>query len=273
MNRLILLMAFGCAEADDGEVSPPADTAAPPSQSVVVSVIGFEPEEEGVTEGFDLDGEVSTADSPLGCGHADRIDPSGAIGIDNAFADLVPILEATEASALESLLAQSIANGELQVLFELTDPDGACEITLWQGETVPLLGADGVMLSHQTLQVAAPVSAPCVRTADGSFEARGLQVALPVRVLNLSFTLHLADAAVRIAVDDEGRAVGLLAGGIPMSDFEVILAEDNIADLSNFLRPIVTGMLDLYPDETGACTAMSVTLGFDAIPAFLATAE
>lgn len=271
MNRMAWGLALAACRTDGTEndvAQVPVD--APVQQTMVVEGLGFVVAEDGVTEGFDLDGEVSDASSPLGCGREDYVDPEGVEGIDNAFADLVPILQATEASALESLLAQSIANGELLVLFDVIDPDGDCQLTIAQGVGTPLLGSDGTLLDRQTFRSELPVTTPCVRLDDGSVEARGFAVDIPLRVLNLAFTLHLADAAARLQVAGDGTASGILAGGIPISDFEVILAEDNIEQLGEFLTPIVAGLMDLYPQPDGSCAGMSVSLAFDALPAFIA---
>ena len=66
----------------------------------------------------------------------------------------------------------------------------------------------------------------------------------------------------------DGTAVGLLGGGIPRSDFEAILSEPDIQDIKELLTPLVDSLLDLE-DANGDCEAMSITLGFDALPAFV----
>ncbi len=62
--------------------------------------------------------------------------------------------------------------------------------------------------------------------------------------------------------------MGLLGGGIPRSDFEAILSEPDIQDIKELLTPLVDSLLDLE-DANGDCEAMSITLGFDALPAFV----
>jgi hypothetical protein len=281
---LLVLLALGCG-SDEGDGPPRSspDTGTSPSLEVasVVSAVRFVGAEGGVTEGFDLDGRVSDAGDPQGCGKEDLVDPDGVEGIDNAFSGLVPVLMATEASALEDLLAQSIANGELLLLVEVgnvdvdtslpvEDWDDDCvDLTLWRGDGVPLLAADGTLLDRQTFATSDPVTVSCVPMVAGKVEAQGFSVVLPAQVLDVELTLHLSDAALRIEHLPDGTAVGLLGGGIPRSDFEAILSEQDIQDLAQVLLPIVEGLLDLE-DDSGACSAMSVTLGFDALPAFVA---
>ena len=103
------LLACSGPDEDDLRVRATADTGETgSSQEVagVVSALRFVTVEDGVTEGFDLDDHVSTGDDDGGCGKEDMVDPNGVPGIDNAFASLVPVLRATEASALEDLLRQ-----------------------------------------------------------------------------------------------------------------------------------------------------------------------
>jgi hypothetical protein len=276
-----LLLALGCApeEATHG----PMHGAAPPTSEVaaVVSSVYFVGETEGVTEGFNLDGAVTDAGDASGCGHADLVDDEGNEGIDNAFAGLVPVLLATEASALQDLLAQSIANGELLLLVELSNVDGelgadsadwdddCVDMTLWRGLGTPLLASDGTVLDHQTFETSEPVTVECVPMVDGRAEAQGFSVTLPAQVLDVELTLHLADAALRIERLPDGGFQGILAGGIPRSDFDAILSEPDIQDLQQLLTPLVAGLSDLEPDADGVCQAMSISLGFDALPAFV----
>ncbi len=276
------VLLAGCG--DGGAAAPPrqlGDTGYARNEvASVISSVRFEGAAGGVTEGFDLDGHVSTGDDDAGCGKEDLVDPAGVEGIDNAFSSLVPVLQATEASALEDLLAQSIANGELLLLVELgnvdIDPslpmedwdDGCVDLTLWQGEGVPLLAADGSVLDQQTLATSNPVTVSCVPMVDGRAWAQGFSVVLPAQVLDVELVLHLSNAALRIEHLPDGTAVGLLGGGIPRSDFEAILSEPDIQDLAELLLPIVESLFDL-PNESGDCEAMSITLGFDALPAFI----
>jgi len=277
-----LVLLAGCGDdAADGGPGPIGDTGYAGQQvASVVSAVRFVGAASGVTEGFDLDDHVSTGNDDAGCGKEDFVDAAGVEGIDNAFSSLVPVLQATEASALEDLLAQSIANGELLLLVELgnvdIDPslpvedwdDDCVDLTLWQGEGVPLLAADGSVLDQQTFATSNPVTVSCVPMVGGRAEAQGFSVVLPAQVLDVELVLHLSNAALRIEHLPDGTAVGLLGGGIPRSDFEAILSEPDIQDLAELLLPIVESLLDL-PDESGECEAMSITLGFDALPAFV----
>jgi len=253
----------------DRPAEPPVETR---TDAALVSALGFVGVVDGTAEGFDLDGVTSDASDDQGCGHVDAVDSAGRTGIDNTFAGLVPVLMATEASALEDLLRQSIANGQLLMVIDVTTPlddPGACaDVTVWRGVGAPLLGSDGAVLDAQTLGVIEPVTVSCVPVVDGVVEARGFSLDLPLQVLDVDVVLHLQNVAIRAEMGPDGWT-GILGAGIPVEDIEQILDEDDIADLAELLRPLVQELADLFPDADGHCTAVSATLAFDALPAFV----
>ena len=91
---------------------------------------------------------------------------------------------------------------------------------------------------------------------------------LPAQVLDVELTLHLDNSALRIEWRPDGTAVGVLGGGIPRTDFEAILSEPDIRELKELLTPLVESLLDLE-NASGTCDSMSVSLGFDALSAFV----
>lgn len=288
MNRRVipLLGLLACGGDDPGSTEAEApfntDTPAPveattTSRAALVRALDFVGAVDGVTEGFDLDGVVSDGDDVAGCGQVDAVDPEGRPGIDNAFATMIPLIESTEAQALGDLVNNSILNGELLLLLELTEPvdpdapDACADVTIWRGVGQPLLGADGSLLDGQTLKAVEPDVAMCVPFVDGVVEARGFDVELPMQVLDVELVFHLEDVALRAELHPDGTWTGILGAGLPLTDIEVILAEDDIADLAGILRPVVEGLQDLWPDADGVCRSMSATLAFEALPVFLAT--
>src|SRR5690349_652528 len=90
--------------------APPPETCATDAEpeALVVREILLGRIEDGVSEGFDLDGVVSEEDGATGCGVGDTVTPEGVPGVDNALARLIPLLELTEAVAVEGLIQNSI---------------------------------------------------------------------------------------------------------------------------------------------------------------------
>lgn len=243
---------------------------------VVLQTLSFVRQEAGVSDGFDLDGAVTADGGASGCGIPDQVAPDGTPGIDNAFAYLLPALELTEAAAVESLIQQAIDDGRLLVTVELAelddDVDDDCvDLVVGRGAGVPMVGTDGRLLPGQTIERDLTVPTYAVDDAvlaDGTFEVP-LRISLPITVFDVELDFQLLDGRLRGVLADDGTMSGVFAGGADVAYLLQIAAEENVDPA---LHDIVAGLLglwsDLAQDETGACTQVSVTFAFEAVPAF-----
>lgn len=282
----VAALALSCAPNSNGGLSADSGAAAPSCDSAthsevyVVRQLGFaRTSDSGVAWGFDLDGHVSAAGDPDGCGKADRTDPLGNPGIDNAFSGLVPVLEQTEAAAAEGLLQDSINAGELLLLLEVTGIDDATNddcvtVRLGQGEGVPLIGTDGTLLDGQTF-APTPGIEPTVATAawieDGVLHARGLGLVLELQILDAELAVPITDAGFRLELDPGAPVLtGQFGGGLPVDEFLEVAANNGIAqslrDLLNTALPVAA---DLKMDD-GTCGLLSAGFELEVSPAFLA---
>lgn len=246
-----------------------------PTRAFVVRDIRFARAVDGVSDGFDLDG--SGSDSPA-CGPDDYASPDGEPGIDNAFAGLLPALELTEARTMEDIIAASVRSGELLILLELGDVDDgehdACvDVSLRRGSGSPLIGNDGEILPGQTfaeMDGVAPSAVEGVPLVDGSAEAGPVTLDLPVNIFEYAYDFTLLGGRVRVDLRPDGTATGVLAGGLPL---DTLLQVAGNPDVDPDLLPLIEGLLgsaaDLAPDADGACTQLSMTFTFEAVPAFL----
>lgn len=282
MAGLALLAGLASCEAEEG---PPADTDGQTSKtceggeplSAVVRSILFVRSEGGVSEGFDLDG-VSTASGDLeGCGVPDLVSPDGEEGIDNSFANLIPVLDLTEASAAEEVIATAIQSGDVLLMVRVTgidDPvdDDCVTVEVLQGEGVPIIRADNLLAEGQTFGI----NPDGVRTAiqgtirDGVLEARGADITLPLNILNAVFEVSIVDAAIRLTLFDDGAMDGVLGGGV---DVEALLASLNAQGVNDqvvqLVGPVLETAKDLAPDDEGNCTRMSTNIAVEGVEAFV----
>ncbi len=265
----------GGAGADDtGGADAPAETW------LVQSLTFADRAADGTTEGFDLDGTVSAAGDPAGCGHADATAADGTAGIDSAFTGIWAALENTEAGAVEGLVAQSIANGELLLLFTVEGApagggDGPARVVVQRGAGVPLLGTDGRLLDGQTIASdgAAPVVIEGGTVRGGVVEARPFAMDLPLQVLDVAVSFGMVDGALRIVPGPEGRATGHFAGAVPTADIlRIVQEEQDLGDIRPLVEGLVAAAADLQPQGDGTCAALSITFAFEAVPAFVAAA-
>lgn len=281
--RLLLLLAGACGPADEDV----ADTDVAPNEEPMVmlaSRVGFIASGDGTSEGFDLDGRVSDGSAPADCGRTDLVAPDGTPGIDNAFGGLLPIIASLGGAALPDLVQNSVLSGELLILVEMsryaTAVPGECfPARVVRGAGAPALGTDGSILPYQTFEIDPEQDVselPCVQLQeDGSFVADGLELRLKMRVFDESIDLTAGNGRIQVfpVGDDQWR--GLIGGGVKVSEITTnVLGFDAIPEtLEQGVVSAVELNADLAPGPDGACTEVSVTLDFDAVPAFLFTDE
>jgi len=269
-----LLALLGCTgdEPDAESCGDPADV-----HTVVISALTFgRTLDDGTTWGFDLDGRVSDSSDWEGCYRQDQISPEGVEGIDSAFTVLVPALEATEGAAVEGLIADSIVNGELILLLELTgvddlSNDDCVDATLYRGDGTPLVGTDGHILDGQTFGVSETVAPVTGRGSivDDQVTVRDISVSLPLQILDAELVLTMHDAAIRADLYSDGTASGYLAGAVPTHEITDIAYEEDVDSLAEIIEGLVNLSADLDPDDLGVCQSLSVTLEYEAIPAWV----
>ncbi len=266
--------AKAVAADDRAQCGDPEDT-----EVLVITSLAFTREiAEGVIEGFDIDGLDSAEGDPAGCGHRDYASPDGTTGIDNAFAALVPVLESIGAAAVEGLITDAINSGELLILAEIqrvddVENDSCVDLELHRGEGLPLMGTDGNIQMDQTFLV--DPSRPSTFAEGGqiahrTFEIQDITISLPVQILDEFIELDLEGASLQLRWLDNGEAVGRLAGGVSVSSLAgQIGAISDIGSLQDAVPALLEGAADLWPDENGSCTHLSVGMDVTARPAFL----
>lgn len=271
-----LVVSVGCTREDAPPPGAEQCDEEGDEKLVVIQRLSFVRQEDGVSDGFDLDGENSSLGSATGCGIADFATADGSPGVDNAFAYLLPALELTEAAAVEGLIQATIDSGELLIaleLGELDDPlDDAC-VDVWVGRAggSPLRGTDGRLLSGQTFD--RDTESPSFVISDaalsgGQFEIPA-EIRLPVTIFDVSLDFTLIGGRIRGTVLPDGTITGLFAGGLDIAYLLQITLEENVDnDLYGVLAALLGSWSDLAPGEDGLCQQISMTFAFDAVPAF-----
>lgn len=266
------------APLDSGADLGTCDAAEGGKQVWVVNSLTFQRIDGDVSDGFDLDGLSSTTGGADGCGIGDFVSPDGAPGIDNAFGRLLPALEATEFAAAEPLIDSLIHSGELMILAEVAGLDDPAEdecvgLALRKAVGEPLLGTDGEMLWGQTLELDASfedVEFAEVPVVGGSVSGSPLTFVLPVQILNAAIEFPLRNGAFRVDLREDGSIGGIVAGGLNVAEIVEVAENQGIAeDLKQLLRTALFAAADLEPDSTGECTAVSITLAFEAVPVYV----
>lgn len=276
-----LLLTLGCAPNE--EAPPTADDACDvadgPTQVAVISTMAFARQEDGVAVGFDLDGHETTVGDAEGCGVGDYVAPDGTPGIDSAINLLLPVLDNTEAQAVEQILQLQIDQGELLLLIELTDVEDAVEDTcvnlhMLRGLGEPLLGTDSRILPNQTFERALDLPdawAPTQVLTDGVLERGGpVDLNIPADILDAHVEFNLVDGFLRAELREDGGMSGWFAGGVDMAELLRVATDNGVAaEVADALNAVASLVTDLDPDGDGVCTHLSITFQFEAVRAFL----
>ena len=241
----------------------------------VISYIGHARREDGVAWGFDIDNVTSATTDPQGCYKEDLTSPNGDVGVDNAFSALIPALDSTEAVALESLVQQSINNGNLLLMLEIsgvqdTQNDDCVNVSIWRGSGAPLIGTDDALMHLQSFDTDPSMPNSHIsgmQIIDGKLEARPLDVELPVQVLDEDLNFSISEGGIYLDFNEDGTIQGFFGGALPIETLTDITTLPDV-NLPEIVVDLVNSAADLFPREDGSCSAISIAFEYEAIPAF-----
>lgn len=271
----LTLLLLGCAAEDPATLA--ACDGGGETRVAVINALRFVRLEEDKSLGFDLDGLNSDQGDSAGCGVQDYTDPDGNTGIDNSFGTLIPILELTEAQAVEELIANAISSGELLFMLEvgdLDDPaaDPCVDFSFGRGEGDPDMSSTGEFLPGQTFDhsdAVASVSFQDLPLEEGGLLARPFVTRVPMQIFEVSLDFEVHDGAMHLDLDEEGRMHGYFGGGVETAAILEIVNENPVdAALAETLRSLLQVTADLAPDEEGVCQQISINFEFEAVSAF-----
>jgi hypothetical protein len=273
MLLAIFLILSGCS-SDETEVVDPC-TAGELSRIVITGLAYTLPDENDQINGFDLDKYVTEIGDDEGCGHEDMTSPNGIEGIDSAWSRLAPVLDSIGASQIQDYLQAAIDNGDLLIVMEFSGLNGplgpdltdeCAMLTLRRGSGTPLMGNDGTILADQTFYLDTEV--PSTNTVPVTFEsgvmtAHGVDMTLPVQLLDEYVTLILNQSSLQFEILEDHSVHGFFAGGLPIDALKERIAEINdIGDLQEAIPAMVESAADLFPDDSDECTEISLGLDF-----------
>lgn len=270
----VFLSCSGTEKQPTTEIATDLSCAGGETITAVFSYFGYARNEDGIAWGFNLDDHTSEANDDEGCYKPDLTDPLGNEGIDNAFANLIPALESTEAVALESLVQQAINTGSLIMMIEISgvddwENDDCVNIGFYRGQGTPLVGTDGVLLDGQSF--ARDLSLPSsvvknMKIENGHIVARPLDIQLPVQILDEALDFYISDGGIDITLTKDGAMQGFFGGAIPITAITDIATLPDV-NLPDAVVALLTSAADLYPNDEGTCEYLSLAFQYEAIPA------
>jgi len=235
-------------------------------------------DDNGAAQGFDLDNHDTELGDNDGCGIGDISAPDGRTGIDNAFSGLLPALEATQAVAINGLIEDSLRNGELIIMLELSylddlQNDSCIDFGLWRGEGIPMIGTDGSVLDGQSFARSElePGLVPGVFIADGSFVAAPFNYTLPVQVLDVFVSFTMQNTHLFGEILEDGSIQGYFGGAVSLEEFKTITELGDIGNVGTLLDSLLQQAADIDLDNDGTCDAISVVFTFESVPSYFIT--
>jgi hypothetical protein len=267
MRHLALIAAAACGQ--------PVPEVVSTDEAVITALHFIREDPAGVSRGLDLDGYQSDTNDGRSCFKADFVSPDGTPGIDNELARLLPLVDAAGENAVEALLQGAIDEGRALMITRLVRrDDGLADLMVLRGMDAPLLGADKRILEGQTLALDPEpllghhadldLAGPTIRTEP--FELR-----MPVVVFSQLYEVRMPSARLELQLGEDGNIrSGMIAGGIPIEQLLGFLetASRFAEDFTALFGGAIRDSGDLDRDATGACTAMSAVVTFDAVRAF-----
>jgi hypothetical protein len=265
----MFLLLVACQSEEQGVEDPPCGGSGE-SYTIFLNTLKFTRRtDDGVANGFNLDGYISTASDSVGCYKPDLVSPTGVPGVDSGLSALVPALEATEAAAVEPLIQDSINFGEILIGIELMDVDdlqndSCVSMRVTRALGPPSLATNGFIEPGQTYERdpdSVAVESTGLAIVDGGVEAGPFEWALPLQVLDTSFELVFHNAKLYTTLGEGGTGEGYFAGGIVVEDIMTFLGGIN-SDVGDLIGNLFPATADLEADESGTCTQLSAGMDF-----------
>ena len=264
-------------DVDFGDVPMGACGPIEPTHVFVVSQLRFARDVAGVSNGFDLDDRDSDGTDPGGCRKLDFDSPDGVEGVDNQFARLLPAIEAAGGLAFEGLIQDAINAGNILIMIEMENSDDlvndeCVSVIIQRGEGLPIVNRDDRIEGGQTFDRNSEVAVSRTEQAsiiDGVLGFDGVAFDIPAYVFTFDFLIPVTDGEVRLEINEDGTATGVMGGGISVEALiDVVSSIDGAGGVPDAVTALAPGLADLFPDESGDCQSVSVALEIEAVPGF-----
>ena len=268
---------------DDGTGGGPDNPDDGMTRVYVVSTVSIPEAMDGRAPGYNLDGVVSNGEGETCVDVAEDFtsvtDPSET-GVDNALAELAPVLAGIAGIDIDEAIAAQIAEGSLLLLLEVSDidsfgNDSSVSVQLHLG-SVPGGGApelDGAALrAGQTFNSMQALGTPVAgEITGGRLRADTPRLVLEINTGDLELDLVISDAIIGASITDTRLANGAIGGSLRIDDLREAVAgiDPMYADYVDTLVAPSYADLDPSADDPELCTALSVGLLFSGVDAVL----
>ena len=249
------------------------------SHANIVKMFDIPSLEDGIVDGFDLDGVVSDDGDSSTCGHADYMDTYGNAGIDNQLGYLWDLIEPVVGAA-ETLLQGAINEGRFVMILELANlddlqNDSDVTLNIFPADIDPDIGTFGYISPNQTAHysdTSIGTTIDGLTLKDGVLEAGPFDFILPIDILEARFDLSMRSGHVRIEIQEDGTFTGVLAGAASVSEALDELHQTDASDEVAYVDPLFRINADMGK-ENGECDLISMAFTYDSTPIYVVRYE
>lgn len=231
----------------------------------------------GAVIGANLDDEVTQGGDPGGCGKMDYIHPDGTEGIDNALAQLLPLLDGFIDEPISDQLVAQINDGSLLITIKLEGADGMNDAdvtgTLYPDGAIPGGGdpvLDGdTLAAGQTIDIDSEPITLNGSITNGRFTASLANFPIMLPLEDTPLTINVSQAVFSAQITENGLENGEISGSLSIDELASAIGAANLDEIDeDTARGLLEGVGDLEPNVEGTvCARISLGLGFNAIPA------
>jgi hypothetical protein len=249
------------------------------SQANIVKKFDIPSEENGLVEGFNLDGVVSEEGDDDTCGHGDFVNPYGEEGIDNQLGYLWSLIEPVVGAA-ETLLQGAINEGRFVMIIELENLDDYYNdenitLNIFPADIDPDIGTYGYISPDQTAhysntQIGTTIEN--VQLVDGVLEAGPFNFQLPIDILEAQFTMDLRYGFIRLEVQEDQTFSGVLSGAASVTEVLEELHKTDASDEVAYVDPLFRINADMGKED-GECDLLSMAYTFESTTIYVVRYE
>ena len=241
-----------------------------------------------ISYGMSVDGTDDGHATDTTCAHEKFTGPNGEPAIDNQTYRVLGCSSnfrgfPGEEGYLESLRNAAFKDGGTTILIEVmgvTDPKNSDNVTVgvYNGTSPMMIDANGHMLPYASLTVTDDKKFQSTlhgKIENGVLTTQPGDIAIEYDFGGYPSYFHFKAARLKIQLNADGSAKGMLAGYLAASDVDLTShAKQESAEMIGYDCPTFSQAVRRYADgfkdpKTGQCTAISTAFSITAIPAFV----
>jgi hypothetical protein len=139
-----------------------------------------------------------------------------------------------------------------------------------------LFGADGRTLAYQTVELydgaVESTSTSCESNGECGLSAAGDDLTIEFTFITQEIRIDLSTWQGDFEIADDGTLTGMVGGAVALDGvMDIVEGLGGCGDepIREVLEPLLPNFADVFPDDDGQCTGISVAVRIEALPVYL----